>query len=316
MSYISVDDRSNEQFMELFKQTAEIKTQLSVNKGALRHVCPDVMMGMMFYEPSTRTSGSFNKAITFLGGMPAPFDISTSSIAKGETLEDTARMIAMACDILVVRHSGEGTCRTLETILRQSNPNISIINAGEGKGEHPTQALLDMYTIWENFGRTDVTIGLYGDLAHGRTAHSLIKLASRMGATIVCAAPRAELEMPQEYIRYARDKGAKVIVTDNIESVAGDLDVIYTTRLQRERGASQDKIEAFEAGSGYGVTPALMKLFNPKGIVMHPLPRVDELSVEVDADPRAKYFQQAENGIYTRMALIVSEMNRPIFAKA
>ncbi|MBI1327663.1 MAG: aspartate carbamoyltransferase [Alphaproteobacteria bacterium] len=297
-SYISVDDFATEEFLQLFTHTAEIKKNLAMNRAAYLDKLCGILGGMMFYEPSTRTSGSFEKAVKRLGGQLYDFNIAASSVAKGESVLDTACMVAGGTEFLIVRHPQQGIGRQIANVI-----NIPVINAGEGTGEHPTQALLDMYTIWERFNKTQVRIGLMGDLLHGRTCHSLIKLGARLGAHFFCIAPIA-LQMPKEYIAYAESLGCIVSAHETAEEVAGELDVLYITRLQKERLPQALRSQYEIEGSPYNVTPALLAHMPVESIVMHPLPRVDELSVECDTDPRAWYFKQAENGIYTRMALI------------
>ncbi len=297
-SFISVDDLTLDEYNAIFQQAKEIKSKQG--KG-YRNQFRDTMARMMFWEPSTRTSGSFDTALELLGSMHTNFNISASSVAKGESLDDTAQMISQSADIMIARHSDMGTCRKI-----QADTGVPImINAGEGTGEHPTQALLDMFTIKDKLGNKTPKIGLLGDLKHGRTAHSLIKLGSKMGADFTCVAPRKELEMPQEYLDIAKNNGSKVGATDSLDEVIGDLDVLYVTRLQKERGAAQDKIDAPEGGSGYAVTQNELNKMKPTALLMHPLPRVDEISTECDKDHRATYFEQAENGIWTRMALMM-----------
>ncbi len=303
--YASVGDLNNQKIMQLLRDTREIKERVREDKRTFLDVCAGRMMGMMFYEPSTRTSGSFAKAMTYLGGLIYEFNIAASSIAKGESLDDTARMVAMESDLLVVRHKKAGTTRH----LAEETLDIPVLNAGEGTGEHPTQALLDVFTIWETFGYPEtlegITIGFYGDLAHGRTCHSLIKLASRLGANFVCIAPEEALQMPDRYIEYGEGEGATVCRTDDINAEIAGLDVLYVTRLQRERLPDELHHHYNEQKSDYGVTPELLKNFPEKSIVMHPLPRLDELDARCDKDPRAAYFKQANNGIFARMALIM-----------
>lgn len=335
-SFTSVDDLSNEDYLNLFVDAAKIKRsldntrkpfkskllnslRLAWNRAAYRTICRNNIMSCVFMEDSTRTSMSFRAAFELLGGQVDHMSVKGSSVAKGEGIRRTVQMAAMQRDLVVLRQSGKEV--STSKLANDKTIPPPLINAGEGVGEHPTQALLDMYTIWEEFeGKKeikDLRIGLYGDLAHGRTAHSLIKLASKMGAKIVLITPRKELAMPVEYINYARNEGIEVETFDNVVDAAPNLDVIYTTRLQRER-IDQDKVEIFNDGSGYGITPELLKALNKDAILMHPLPAVDEYPEELmDAEPKARHLNQAENGIWTRMALIKKIMGknliRPVF---
>jgi len=298
-SFTSVHDLVPDDYRGLFARAAEIKGLLLQDPALIDPVLRGAMGGLMFYEPSTRTSGSFEKAIKFLGGHVYNFNIAGSSVAKGERVTDTARMVAAGTRFLVVRHPEAGISTKLSSLL-----DIPVINAGEGTGEHPTQALLDMFTIQERFGTTAVRIGLLGDLRHGRTCHSLIALGARLGASFVCAAPTEDLQMPQSCIDDAVKTGAGVTRVSDITPELAGLDVLYVTRLQRERLPDELHHRFNQGVSGYGVTPETLVDFNPQGIVMHPLPRLDELSEACDTDPRAWYFRQAENGIYARMAVI------------
>lgn len=312
MFYASVDDLETADFMQLFRDTAAIKARLAVDKAAFLDLCRGRMLGLMFYAPSTRTSGSFEKAMKLLGGLTYDFNIAGSSIAKGESLDDTARMVAMGAEILVIRHAQAGITRHLaEDVL-----SIPVINAGEGTGEHPTQALLDAYTLWDKYGRprdfSGLTVGLYGDLAYGRTSHSLLKLATRLGANVVCIAPSEALSMPEAYLQAAQQTAqARVDTTTDLRSVIGRLDALYVTRPQREHTADdtvpapQDALPQDMSPSPYRVTPDMMAHMKSTALLMHPMPITDEIDRACDRDPRAVYFEQAENGIYTRMALIL-----------
>lgn len=307
MSFVSVQNYNKADLFRLFAETKAIKKALSTDKRSCEDIAAGRMLGMMFYEPSTRTSGSFEKAFKFLGGRIYDFNIAASSIAKGESLNDTARMVASGTDMLIVRHKQAGICDHLANNIL----SIPVINAGEGTGEHPTQALLDMYTIQEHFGQFNITIGIMGDMAYGRTTHSLIRMASALGANIICIASDDSLQMPPSYIQEAEKNGATVTCVKRAEDVIDQIDALYVTRLQRERLPDELHHQFDQQVSGYRVTNSLINRMPSDGIVLHPLPRLDELPEECDTNQRARYFQQAENGIYTRMALMARLLNRP-----
>ena len=253
------------------------------------------IMATLFYEPSTRTRLSFESAMVRRGGavISAQDAGQTSSAAKGETLEDTIRVVAGFADVIVLRHPIEGAAERAAGV----SP-VPVINAGDGSGEHPTQALLDLYTIKRELGGLDGKhIVLCGDLRFGRTAHSLVTLASLYGMRFsLVAAPG--LEMPAERVAALRDGGSKVVEVTKIEDAIHDCDVLYQTRVQTER------IEGDHRATGVTVDPALMQRLPRHAVVMHPLPRVGEITPDVDDDPRAAYFRQAANGVTLRAALL------------
>lgn len=309
--FLSVDDFEDKTYEQLFVEAAKIKTSWAHARNEIGQLGKDKIASLLFTEPSTRTSMSFTKAAQLIGCHTVGLDIYASSIAKGETYIDTMCMAGMYADVLISRHGEkEGPEGTLSHIAKNIFPriselrNVSVINAGEASGEHPTQALLDLFTIQEHFGRTNVHIGFLGDLKYGRTTHSLIKLASRFGATFTCIAPDPELQMPEKYLSYAAGYAGNPALASDVRGVIGNLDVLYVTRLQTER--AQDKLHhrPDQKVSGYCVTPELLEELPETAIVMHPLPRVDELSDLCDRDPRAKYMAQAANGIPTRAALL------------
>lgn len=243
----------------------------------------------LFYEASTRTSTSFHAAMIKLGGNVIPInDVNYSSVSKGENLEDTIRTMGSYADVIVLRHPEVGTVERAAKVSR-----VPIINGGDGVGEHPTQALLDLYTIQSTFDRVDgLTVTLMGDLKHGRTVHSLVKLLRLYDVKVNFVSPE-ELAMPSEYVQ--PDDRA----TTNIEDVISNTDVLYVTRVQRERMT----IPAAPTDA-YKLTAENMVAAKEKMIVMHPFPRVDELDPAIDDDPRAAYFKQMRNGLWVRMALI------------
>jgi len=262
----------------------------------------DILRGMslasVFYEPSTRTSCSFTAAMQKLGGTVINLsDMGSTAVAKGESLQDFMRVMERYSDIVVLRHPEKGAVQNVQRFMRKP-----IINAGDGTGEHPTQALLDVYTIREEIGTVNgLTVAMVGDLKHGRTVHSLVQLLSLYDVKIRLVAP-AGLEMPKEYVDLAKSKGIDVTQHDHINQVIAEADVVYVTRTQKERFSDPAAAEA--AKSSYVITAQTLTKAKQHMILMHPLPRVDEIHEECDLDPRSVYFRQAEHGMYVRMALL------------
>ncbi len=259
------------------------------------------LLTSMFYEPSTRTRLSFEAAMLRLGGQVMGFsEPNTTSATKGESVADTIRMVASYSDIAVMRHPREGAPR-----VASMNTDIPVINAGDGGHQHPTQTLTDLLTIHREKGRlNNLTVGLCGDLKFGRTVHSLIKALSRYtGVKFVLISPQ-ELRVPQ-YVRKEILEKQNIPFTqvDDLSKVMGELDILYMTRIQRERFVSEG--EYLRLSDYYILDTKKMKLAKPDTMILHPLPRVNEISVDVDSDPRAMYFTQAKNGMYVRMALIM-----------
>lgn len=257
----------------------------------------------LFYEPSTRTRLSFELAAVKLGlGYVSTEDARHfSSAAKGETLEDTIHVLGeYNADILVLRHDETGSAARAAAV---SPKHMTIINAGDGKGEHPTQALLDAYTINSHFKRlSDVNIVFGGDLRQGRTARSLAKLLSSYAGNQFTFVSTPGFEMGDDVKQFLDKKGAKWQETDDVHEAVRKADVVYWTRLQRERLDSEEAVQDKQ----FVIDQSVLDSMNKKAIIMHPLPRIDEILTEVDADPRAQYFRQAGNGLYMRMALIDS----------
>ena len=263
--------------------------------------CAHKKLATLFFEPSTRTRLSFEAAMLELGGTVLGFsEAGSSSAAKGESVSDTARMVSCYADIIAMRHPKEGA-----PSVASRAASIPVINAGDGGHNHPTQTLADILTISRELGRLDhLTIGVCGDLKYGRTVHSLIEAMSRYeGARFVLISP-AELKIPG-FIRYNvfENKGIPYTETTSLEEAMPQLDVLYMTRIQRER--FDDPWEYERLKDSYVLDVEKMKLAKEKMCVLHPLPRVNEISVKVDDDPRAAYFRQALNGKYMRMALIL-----------
>lgn len=284
------------------EEMIDLANDIISNKKKYSHICDGKKLATLFFEPSTRTRLSFEAAMYELGGNVIGFsEAASSSASKGETVEDTVRIVSNYADIIAMRHPLEGAPRVAAT-----KTLVPIINAGDGGHAHPTQTLTDLLTIYREKGRLDnFTIGLCGDLKFGRTVHSLIKALCRYkGVRFVLIAPR-ELQVPDYIIHDVLEpSGALYTQVESLDAVMPDLDVLYMTRIQRERFFSQD--EYLKHKDAFILDAA--KLENAKGdlTVMHPLPRVNEISTEVDDDPRAKYFEQALNGKYIRMALIIT----------
>ena len=268
---------------------------------AYAHKCDGKILATLFYEPSTRTRLSFESAMMRLGGKVLGFsNASSSSAAKGESVADTARMISCYADIVAMRHNKEGAPR-----VASMYSTIPVINAGDGGHQHPTQTLTDLLTIRREKKRLDnLTIGLCGDLKFGRTVHSLIKSLVRCeNIRFVFISPE-ELHVPSYIIEeVVKPSGCEYKEVRTMDEVLPELDVLYMTRVQRERFFNEE--DYIRLKDSYSLDAEKMKLASENLIVMHPLPRVNEIAVEVDDDPRAKYFVQAQNGVYVRMALIL-----------
>lgn len=256
------------------------------------------IVASLFFEPSTRTRLSFESAVHRLGGKVITVsDAGSTSMKKGETLADSIRVIEKYADILVMRHPTSGAAK--EAIQYTQKP---FLNAGDGANQHPTQALLDMYTIQREMGKIDgLTIGFVGDLKFGRTVHSLCYLLAQYRVKLVFISPEA-LKMPEEYTELLRKSHVEFEESADLNEKMPQLDVLYMTRIQKERF---ENIEEYNALKGsYVLTPEVVHLGKSHMRVLHPLPRVDEITAEVDELPQAAYFREAENGVYMRMALL------------
>jgi aspartate carbamoyltransferase catalytic subunit len=293
---LGISDFTKQDLDHILKVASEI-AKLPSRYG---DVAKGKILATLFFEPSTRTRLSFESAMLRLGGGVIGFsDMSASSSAKGETIEDTARIVSAYCDVMSVRHPTAFQPHAMAAVA-----TVPVINAGDGANEHPTQTLTDLVTINERFGRLDgLTIGLCGDLKYGRTVHSLIKILSRYpGNRFVLIAPDA-LQMPQDITDMLKRERIDYTVTADLESAIPALDILYMTRIQRER--FPDKVEYERLKGIYVLTRDKLAAAKPDMAVLHPLPRVDEISTDVDDDERAWYFRQARYGVYARMALII-----------
>lgn len=259
------------------------------------------LMATLFYEPSTRTRLSFESAMKRLGGEVLTTENARefSSAAKGETLEDTIRTVEGYSDIIVMRHFESGAAKRAA-----ATAGIPIINAGDGPGQHPTQALLDVYTIEREIGKLDgIRVGLVGDLANGRTVRSLAYLLAEYQDVKIYFVSPDVVKMKDDIKKYLTRRGVEWEESGDLMEVASKCDVVYQTRIQRERFG--ERIDLYEEARGkYIVDENVLKVMQSHAVVMHPLPRLDEITVDVDADPRAAYFRQAKNGLYIRMALL------------
>eukprot|EP01040_Poterioochromonas_malhamensis_P001210 gene1210-1283_t len=263
------------------------------------------ILATAFFEPSTRTHCSFQAAMLRLGGSVIDLHQETSSLKKGESLVDTIQTLACYADAIVIRHPQKGSADVAANV--SSKP---VINAGDGTGEHPTQALLDLFTIKSELGTVgsedtthSMVITLLGDLKHGRTVHSLVVLLSLFPNIKLIYVSPAGLEMPEEIKHEVKERGIEEQITNlSLQEAIGITDVLYVTRIQKERFASEEEYD--RVSSSYCVDVNLMEKAKEKMIVMHPLPRLNEIDTAVDVDPRAAYFRQMENGMYTRMAIL------------
>lgn len=284
-----------------------LKYEKADQNSSISPILKNKVLACVFYEPSTRTRFSFESAMLKLGGSVVSTENASqfSSAIKGETLEDTTIIISGYSDAIVLRHPEHGAAERASIV----SP-VPIINAGDGVGEHPTQALLDLYTIQKELGRTDkLRIAMVGDLLYGRTIHSLIYLLSLgKGLEISLVSPK-ELSLPAKYKTFLRKQKIKFEELDNLEKVISEIDVLYITRIQKERFSTQKLYE--QVKNLFILDKSLLKSLQPGAIIMHPLPRINEISREVDEDPRAAYFRQARNGLYIRMALLDLILSSP-----
>jgi aspartate carbamoyltransferase catalytic subunit len=280
----------------------DLTKRIIADKNYLRQAASGKLMASLFFEPSTRTRLSFEAAMMRLGGNVMGFaDAHSSSTSKGESLADTITVVQSYVDLLVMRNPKEGSA-----LLASRYSKIPIINAGDGGHHHPTQTLTDLVTIRELRGSIDgITLGFCGDLKFGRTVHSLTEALARYANINLVFISPSELKIPTYITRDILKKNKKSFTeTERLEKVIGDLDVLYMTRVQRERFLSEE--EYLRLKDFYILTPEKLKAAKEKLIIMHPLPRINEISIEVDSDKRAAYFKQAEYGMYVRMALIAA----------
>ena len=256
------------------------------------------VIASLFFEPSTRTRLSFESAINRLGARVIGFsDTANTSVSKGETFHDTIQVISNYCDMIVMRHSLEGAPRYASEFSK-----VPIVNAGDGANQHPSQTLLDLYSIKKTQGTLDgINIMMIGDLKYGRTVHSLLQALSHFNTKFTFVAP-PELRMPEEYKQFLRDKGLEYTETTEIGDAINEADIVYMTRVQRERFT--DPMEYERVKNVYVLKNSMLDNTKDNMRILHPLPRVGEIAYDVDQNPKAYYFNQTENGVYTRMAII------------
>ncbi len=298
---ITMDDLTNEDILSILDDAARLlpvaqgETYLPLLKGKI--------LGNLFFEPSTRTRMSFETAMKRLGGDVVNLgDVKTSSVVKGETLFDTIQMVDGYTDIIAMRHPRQGAARYAQDAAR-----VPILNGGDGAGHHPTQTMLDLFTILQSHGTLEgLSVVLAGDLRYGRTVHSLSHALVRFGCKLILASPEL-LRMPTEIIEDLREHGADVTETEDLLGNINDADVVYMTRIQKERFADED--EYTKVAGAYKLHARDVANVKAEMIIMHPLPRVDEIHPSVDATRHARYFEQAFNGVVARMALLCRLLN-------
>jgi len=301
MNIISSKDISKEFIENIFKRASEFEERTKVETRLIASEQNDIAKGKIlatiFYEPSTRTRMSFESAMIRLGGnvISASDMKNISSSKKGESLKDSAKVISNYCDVIAIRHNEKGA---VEEFSKGSK--VPVISAGDGANEHPTQALLDFYTIEKEKGTIDgLKIVLVGDLKYGRTVHSLSKLLKHYNVELYLVSPEL-LKMPEEIM--SELAGLKIHTTENLSEVISEVDVLYMTRVQKER--FENPFDYEKCKDAYIIDNEILKSAKKEMIIMHPLPRVNEIKEEVDLDSRAKYFKQAENAVYVRMAIL------------
>lgn len=293
-SLVSIDDFTTKEILKILDLTEEFE------KVPTQRLLEGKVVATLFFEPSTRTRLSFESAINRLGGKIIGFtDAANSSVSKGETLNDTIRTVNNYCDLIVMRHPIEGSARFASEIA-----TVPIINAGDGANQHPSQTLLDLYSIRKT-QRTleNLNIFMVGDLKYGRTVHSLMMAMSRWNATFNFISPE-ELRMPDEFKLYLDNLGLKYYEHNDFTDIISKTDIIYMTRVQKERFS--DPIEYEKVKNVYVLRDSMLKNTKSGMRILHPLPRVNEIHQDVDSNPKAYYFEQALNGVYTRQAILCS----------
>jgi len=298
---LTVKDFTRDELHLLFGVSQELRTLLEKH-GAL-NILQGRILANIFYEPSSRTSCSFASAMQRLGGSVISIDQTTSSIAKGESLADTIRSMASYSDVIVLRSSQRGSAE-----MASKFSTVPVINAGDGTGEHPTQAFLDVFTIREELGTVNgLTITLVGDLKHGRTVHSLVRLLSHYHVKFNYVSPPS-LRMPEAIRREIASYGNPQTEHQSLDEIIPSTDVLYVTRIQKERFESLNEYE--QVKNSYVINNTILSKAKEHMIVMHPLPRIGEIDSQVDFDPRAAYFRQMRYGMFVRMALLTLILGR------
>jgi aspartate carbamoyltransferase len=287
---------SRKEIDAIIRTAAQMEKELK-RKGSL-NLLRGKILATLFFEPSTRTRLSFEAAMQRLGGgVISMGSVEGSSVAKGETLADTAQTVAQYADVIVIRHPRIGSAKEVADAV-----SIPVINAGDGAGQHPTQALLDLYTIRKELGTLkNLSITLVGDLKNGRTVHALVEVLSHFGVRFYFVAPSL-LRMPGEITERMKEKGCEAIETDDLAMAASKSDLVYMTRIQKERFVDVSEYEKVKGS--YILNREFLDRLNKKITILHPLPRVDEINPDVDFYPGAAYFRQVRNGVFVRMALL------------
>jgi len=291
-SLISIGDFSKDEILHILDVAKEFE------KNREQNFLAGKVIACLFFEPSTRTRLSFEAAVNRLGARVIGFpDSRNTSVSKGETLEDTIKIVSNYVDMIVMRHPMEGAAE----IAAKVSP-VPVVNAGDGSNQHPTQTLLDMYSIMQTQGRLDgLTINMVGDLKYGRTVHSLSEAMSDFSPKYVFTAPD-DLKMPSKYLEYLNSKHIPYEETASLEEHLNDCDILYMTRVQQERFPSKEDYDKVK--DVYELHASMLSGVKPNMKILHPLPRVTEIATDVDDTPYAYYFQQARNGMYVRMAVI------------
>jgi aspartate carbamoyltransferase catalytic subunit len=293
-SLVSITDYSKDDYLKILQNAAEFE------KNPNQRLLEGKVVATLFFEPSTRTRLSFETAISRLGGRVIGFtDSSSSSVTKGETLKDTIKMVTNYADLIVMRHPIEGAARYASEVA-----SVPVINAGDGANQHPTQTLLDLYSIKKTQNKLDsLNIFMIGDLKYGRTVHSLLMAMSYFNPTFFFISPD-ELKMPNEYKFFLQQHNIKYYEYRDFVPIISEADIIYMTRVQKERFS--DPIEYEKTKNAYVLSNYMLENTRPNMRILHPLPRVNEISQDVDENPKAYYFTQALNGVYVRQAIITS----------
>lgn len=291
-SLISIQDFTKDEILHILDVAKEFE------KNREQNFLAGKVIACLFFEPSTRTRLSFEAAVNRLGARVIGFpDAKNTSVTKGETLEDTIKIVSNYVDMIVMRHPQEGAA----AIAAGVSP-VPVVNAGDGSNQHPTQTLLDMYTIRQTQGRLDnLKINMVGDLKYGRTVHSLSEAMSDFSPEFVFTAPH-ELKMPSKYLKFLDEKHIPYEETDSLEAHLNDCDILYMTRVQQERFPSKEDYDRVK--DVYELTASMLSGVKPNMKILHPLPRITEIATDVDDTPYAYYFEQARNGMYVRMAVI------------
>ncbi len=291
-SLVSIEDYTKEEILEVLQAASEFE------KNPNQRLLEGKVVASLFFEPSTRTRLSFETAINRLGGRIVGFsDSSSSSVTKGETLEDTIKMVDNYCDLIVMRHPIEGAARYASEVAA-----APVVNAGDGANQHPSQTMLDLYSIYKTQGTLEnLNIFMVGDLKYGRTVHSLLQAMSHFHPTFHFIAPK-ELQMPEGYKLHLKELNIPYYEHTELNEVINEADILYMTRVQRERFA--DPLEYEKVKNVYILKNAMLSGTRENMRILHPLPRVNEIDVDVDENPKAYYFEQARNGVFARQAII------------